>query len=351
MTTCLSEADDPKQQSCTTRPRLSFLFRQVSAAGSTTLQVLFGSSRRFIECPRRSPDLPAARFIAINLAARARGNHVFTSARVLVLSYAIAAAGVVLAGLSHWWLAPLLGDTPPVRLLLVVVVMARRGWGGLPGLFATVLGLLAIVAANDSPGDLPSLTNRLLRFGSLGLLITGLFKGIHAFRHRAMVKEQDLRRSERRYRRLVETAGEGIWAFEPDGSTSYANPRMGEMLGVPAGELTGRASEFLVEAATRATSGRISPAGQPRSSAAARFSTRRSVTRLSPRGRSDRMKCPRAASLRRKSRREGCCSWSPTSATGNAPKKGLRDAKEVAEAACQARNRFLAALSHELARP
>ena len=169
--------------------------------------------------------------------------------RRLVLSYAIAAAGVVLAGLSHWWLAPLLGDTPPVRLLLVVVVMASSWLGGLgPGLFATVLGLLAIVAANDSPGDVASLTNRLLRFGSLGLLITFLFKGIHGFRHRAMMKEQDLRRSEGRYQRLVETAGEGIWAFAPDGSTSYANPHMGEMLGVPADELASRRlSEFLLD--------------------------------------------------------------------------------------------------------
>ena len=57
------------------------------------------------------------------------------------------------------------------------------------------------------------------------------------------MKEQELRRSERRYRRLVETAGEGIWAFDPDGSTSYANPRMGEMLGLPPEELVGRPAE------------------------------------------------------------------------------------------------------------
>src|SRR5450755_2483259 len=95
----------------------------------------------------------------------------------LVLSYGIAAAGVVLAGVSHWWLAPFLGDTPPARLLLVVVVMVSAWLGGLgPGLFATGLGLVAIIAANDSPGDWASLSSRLARFGSLGLLITFLFK-------------------------------------------------------------------------------------------------------------------------------------------------------------------------------
>jgi len=165
----------------------------------------------------------------------------------LVLSYGIAAAGVVLAGLSHWWLAPLIGDTPPVRLLLVVVVMASAWLGGLgPGLFATVLGLLAIVAANDAPGDLVSLAIRLLRFGSLALLITFLFTALHRSRHRAEIKEQEYRRSEGRYRHLVETAGEGIWAFDPDGCTTYANPRLGEMLGVPPAELIGHPlSEFL----------------------------------------------------------------------------------------------------------
>ena len=53
-----------------------------------------------------------------------------------VMSYLIAAAGVVLAGLSPWWLTPLTGDTPPMRLMLVVVVGVSAWLGGLgPGLF------------------------------------------------------------------------------------------------------------------------------------------------------------------------------------------------------------------------
>jgi PAS domain S-box-containing protein len=169
--------------------------------------------------------------------------------RRIVLSYAIASAGVVLSGLSPWWLAPLIGDTPPVRLLLVIVVMASAWIGGLgPGLFATGLGLLAIVAANDAPGDIPSLINRILRFGSLSLLITFLFNGLHSLRHRAELREQEYRRSERRYRRLVETAGEGIWAFDSDGQTTYANSRLGEMLRVNPAELVGRPlREFLAD--------------------------------------------------------------------------------------------------------
>ena len=110
------------------------------------------------------------------------------------LGYGIAAAGAVLAGLSPWWLAPLLGDTPPVRLMLVAVVMISSWLGGLgPGLFAAGLGLLAIVAANDAVGDLATLATRLLRFGSLGLLIPLLFHGMHVSRRRAELKESLLR--------------------------------------------------------------------------------------------------------------------------------------------------------------
>ena len=60
-----------------------------------------------------------------------------------VMSYLIATAGVVLAGLSPWWLTPLIGDTPPMRLMLVVVVGISAWLGGLgPGLFATGWGSL-----------------------------------------------------------------------------------------------------------------------------------------------------------------------------------------------------------------
>jgi PAS domain S-box-containing protein len=166
-----------------------------------------------------------------------------------VMSYLIAAVGVVLTGLSPWWLTPLIGETPPMRLMLVVVVGVSAWLGGLgPGLCATVTGLLAIILANDAPGNWAVLGPRLFRFGSLGLLLTMLFKGLHASRHRAEVKEQDYRRSEGRYHRLIETAGQGIWVIDQTGRTSYANPRLGEILGLHPSRLIGRPlDEFLVE--------------------------------------------------------------------------------------------------------
>ena len=176
--------------------------------------------------------------------------------RRVILSYAIAAAGVVLSGLSHWWLAPFLGDTPPVRLLLVLVVMASAWLGGLgPGLFATILGLLAIVAANDAPGDLASLANRLARFGSLGLLITFLFKGLHASRHRAEMKDEDLRRAEvalREKESVLHSFYESsvmamgvIEQTEDDTRFVSANAVTDKFFGVATGKLEGRSAREL----------------------------------------------------------------------------------------------------------
>jgi PAS domain S-box-containing protein len=171
------------------------------------------------------------------------------------VSYAIAVVGVILAGTSGWWLGPILPlppflrDTPPVRLLLVVTVTVAAWRGGLgPGLFATMLGLAAIVMANDAPGNLATLLTRLLRFGSLGLLVSFSLGAWHNSRLRSALKEREFHRSEGRYRRLVETAGEGIWVIDKHGRTTYANPRLGEMLGVPPDQLVGLSfKQFLAD--------------------------------------------------------------------------------------------------------
>jgi PAS domain S-box-containing protein len=49
-----------------------------------------------------------------------------------------------------------------------------------------------------------------------------------------------LRRSEERFRRLVETAHEGVWELDENGNTVYANQRMAEMLDREPEELLGR---------------------------------------------------------------------------------------------------------------
>lgn len=46
-----------------------------------------------------------------------------------------------------------------------------------------------------------------------------------------------LRESEQQYRRIVETAAEGIWIVDTDGNTSFVNPRMADLLGYSIAEM------------------------------------------------------------------------------------------------------------------
>ncbi len=52
--------------------------------------------------------------------------------------------------------------------------------------------------------------------------------------------EEALLESERKYRLLVETLQEGIWAIDKDGFTTYVNPSMADMLGYTVEEMQGR---------------------------------------------------------------------------------------------------------------
>src|SRR2546423_2443333 len=47
--------------------------------------------------------------------------------------------------------------------------------------------------------------------------------------------ERELRQSEAQYRRLIDTTHEGVWMFDDEMRTTYANRRLAEMLGVGAG--------------------------------------------------------------------------------------------------------------------
>ncbi len=55
-----------------------------------------------------------------------------------------------------------------------------------------------------------------------------------------MLVYRDLQESEAKYRRIVDTATEGIWGFGPDTATTFVNVRMANMLGYSSEEMTGR---------------------------------------------------------------------------------------------------------------
>lgn len=52
--------------------------------------------------------------------------------------------------------------------------------------------------------------------------------------------QEEIRRSEEKYRRIVDTAQEGIWAMDAHFNTTYVNRRMAEILGYSPEEMTGR---------------------------------------------------------------------------------------------------------------
>jgi diguanylate cyclase (GGDEF)-like protein/PAS domain S-box-containing protein len=72
--------------------------------------------------------------------------------------------------------------------------------------------------------------------------------GIHRDISIAKRAAEALRASEERYRRIVETAYEGIWMVDAQAVTTFVNPRMAEMLGYTVGEMMGRPLfDFLAE--------------------------------------------------------------------------------------------------------
>jgi PAS domain S-box-containing protein len=52
--------------------------------------------------------------------------------------------------------------------------------------------------------------------------------------------EENVRRSEERYRKIIEIAEEGVWMMDAEGYTSFVNPRMMQMLGYRYREFIGR---------------------------------------------------------------------------------------------------------------
>ncbi len=64
----------------------------------------------------------------------------------------------------------------------------------------------------------------------------------------ALLAFGNLQKSEARFRRIVDTANEGIWVLGPDSRTTFVNARLSELLGYRPEEMTGRPpSDFMFE--------------------------------------------------------------------------------------------------------
>ncbi|MBF2003998.1 MAG: PAS domain S-box protein [Chlorogloeopsis fritschii C42_A2020_084] len=121
-----------------------------------------------------------------------------------------------------------------VSLLFFAAVVFSSWYGGFaPGLVATVL---AIVAKNYFflPPSYSLLLNswadvlHLFIFSSIALLISLLISQLRNGKQKA---EAELAKLQVSYRRLFETANEGIWIFDNQGQTEYVNQCLAQKLG------------------------------------------------------------------------------------------------------------------------
>jgi PAS domain S-box-containing protein len=193
------------------------------------------------------------------------------------VTYPAAVASVGAAILVLRALQPLLGGSVPVTIF-VLAVAASAWMGGMgPGLLATVASLVAVHLLSLKPDSVFAVTpsSYIVRL-TLFALAGGAISMISETRRRATARAEDaaaqaeqraeeLSQSQARFRRIVETAQEGIWHIDGEGRTVYANQHLAEMLGYRTEELVGGSAFDLVpeeelerarEAWTRRTDGK-----------------------------------------------------------------------------------------------
>ncbi|MBI4460303.1 MAG: PAS domain S-box protein [Acidobacteria bacterium] len=88
-----------------------------------------------------------------------------------------------------------------------------------------------------SPGLIASMTGR-IRSSNEKFFLEVLEKQAIRLEMERKRAEEELRKSEERYRRIIDTANEGIWMLDPEGNTLLANRQMAEMLGCSLEELS-----------------------------------------------------------------------------------------------------------------
>ena len=174
------------------------------------------------------------------------------------LQYLVAVAAVGVATGLHRALHPYLNHDVRLTVFALAVVVAAWVGGAGPGLLATTLSAAAAMPLSLQPGAVVTITESsyLLRFVLFGILGAGISvfselrrtarARIEASVETVASEVRARQEAEERYRRIVETAMEGVWEVDADGRTIYANRRLEEMLGLGPGEMTGLMSSDLV---------------------------------------------------------------------------------------------------------
>ena len=178
----------------------------------------------------------------------------------LLARYVAAVGAVAVATILRLMLDPWLGERFPfATLFFAVLVVAWYGGFG-PALAASLLGAVAsawfllgprysfaVAGLEDQLGLLLYLCVS-LGMALLGAAMSASRRRAQSLASIAVKQRQELIASEDRYRRIVESAHEGIWELDVDGRTRFANHRMAEMLHCPDEALRASAvTDFLDE--------------------------------------------------------------------------------------------------------
>ena len=171
--------------------------------------------------------------------------------------YGVAVLAVVLALMLMLWLDPWVSMTNSPFLMFFGAVMVSAWYGAMePGLLATLLSALIsayfFVDPKYSLALTLSGTVRVLLFMVEGIVVSVLCGALRTANQRFEVSLMKLRASEERYRRIIDTAHEGIWIINAEERIEYVNQRMAEMLGYSVSAMLDRpVFDFMDELARR----------------------------------------------------------------------------------------------------
>jgi PAS domain S-box-containing protein len=145
-------------------------------------------------------------------------------------------------------------------ILLVTIALATAGGalaaGGLVGPLNALARAVERFAGGNPAAPLPR--SRVSEVARLATVFGQMRDRLAARTAERELAEEALRESEERYRRIVETAQEGIWIIDINNRTAFANRKMAEMLGYTADEMVGSPLDaFLDESAKVAAAAEV----------------------------------------------------------------------------------------------
>jgi PAS domain S-box-containing protein len=166
-------------------------------------------------------------------------------------TYLLVAASILLTTLLRHALTPVLGPRAPFIMYLPALVFSAwiGGWGG--GVAAIISSAMLATYLFITPkvffsGGWSVDKTTLLIFIIVGLSVSAISNSQRNAQQEAQDAAEEARRtaealaeSEARYRRLLETANEGVSITDAGDRITYINPRMEEMLGYKSQELIG----------------------------------------------------------------------------------------------------------------